>query len=365
MKVAFIDLSREYRALKEEIDNSVKEVFESGRFILGPKLEAFEKNFAKYIGVKHAIGVASGTDALLLALKALNLPNGCEVLTQSFTFISCADAIVKNGFKPIFFDIEVNSFNADVNDIKRRITDKTKAIIVNNMFGLPAEMDEILELAREKDLLVIEDASHAHGATYKGRKIGSFGDIACFSLYPAKILGAYGDAGIITTNDENIAELLRMYRNYGQRVKYYHDFIGFNSRLDEVQAAILDIKLKRLEEYISKRRAIAKIYREELASFVSFQEEKNYMRHIYSYFVISSERRDELKKYLDKSGIETIIHYPVPIHKQKAYEEFNTLRLPVTERAASMVLSLPMHPYMYDDEIAYVVDSIKGFFKNS
>jgi len=362
MKIAFIDLGKEYKALKDEINKEIEDVLESGRFILGPKLEKFERDFANYIGCKYAIGVASGTDALILALKALRLPEGSEVMTQSFTFISCADAIVKNGFKPVFFDIDEKSYNADIVDVKKRVTERTKAIIVNNMFGLPAEMEEIIEFAREKGLAIIEDASHAHGSLYKGKKIGSFGDIACFSLYPAKILGAYGDAGIITTNNEELAEMLKMLRNYGQRVKYYHELIGFNSRLDEIQAAILNVKLRKLEDYIKKRREIARIYKEELANYLSFQEEKPYMRHVYSYFVIASDLRNELKEYLDKNGIETIIHYPLPIHKQKAYEEYNSLKLPNTERAANRVLSLPIHPYMEENEVRYVIDKIKEFF---
>jgi dTDP-4-amino-4,6-dideoxygalactose transaminase len=362
MRIPFIDLTKEYRALKKEIDEVIIEVLESGRFILGPKLEKFEKNFAEYIGCKHGIGVASGTDALVLALKSLELPKGSEVITQSFTFISVADAIVKNDLKPVFCDVEESSYNMRADEIKKLINEKTKAIIVNHMFGLPAEIEEIVDLAKEKNIWVIEDASHAHGALYKNKKVGSFGDIACFSLYPAKILGAYGDAGIITTNDDDLAEKLRMYRNYGQKVKYYHEFIGYNSRLDEIQAAILDVKLKRLEEYIIKRREIASIYKEELEGLVEFQEEKNYMRHVYSYFVIRTEKRDELKSFLEKNGIETIIHYPIPIHKQKAYKEYNSISLPISERVARQVLSLPIHPYMEDIEIRYVIENIKKFF---
>ncbi|MDT7892563.1 MAG: DegT/DnrJ/EryC1/StrS family aminotransferase [Thermoproteota archaeon] len=362
MRIPFIDLTKEYRALKKEIDEALIEVLESGRFILGPKLEKFEKNFAEYIGCKHGIGVASGTDALVLALKSLELPKGSEVITQSFTFISVADAIVKNDLKPVFCDVEESSYNMRADDIKKLINEKTKAIIVNHMFGLPAEIEEIIDLAKKKNIWVIEDASHAHGALYKNKKVGSFGDIACFSLYPAKILGAYGDAGIITTNNDDLAEKLRMYRNYGQKVKYYHEFIGYNSRLDEIQAAILDVKLKRLEEYIIKRREIASIYKEELEGLVEFQEEKNYMRHVYSYFVIRTEKRDELKSFLEKNGIETIIHYPIPIHKQKAYKEYNSINLPISERVARQVLSLPIHPYMEDIEIRYVIENIKKFF---
>ncbi len=230
------------------------------------------------------------------------------------------------------------------------------------MFGLPAEMDELLEIAQENGLWVIEDASHAHGSLYKNRKIGSFGHIACFSLYPSKALGAYGDAGVMTTDDDELAEKLRMYRNHGQKERYHHETIGYNSRLDEIQAAILNVKLRRLEEYIKRRREIAKIYKESLRGEILFQEEKPYMRHVYSYFVISTLKRDELKDFLEKKGIETMIHYPIPIHKQRAYSEYNILRLHVTEEVVKKVLSLPIHPYMKEEEIDYVVNNINNFF---
>lgn len=362
MKVKFIDLSREYQALREEINEAVTKVLESGKFILGPNLEEFERNFSAYIGCKHAIGVASGSDALILALKALNLPEKSEVITQSFTFISVADSIIKNNLKPVFCDIEESSYNLDVKKVRRLINKNTKAIIINHMFGLPAEMDELLEIAQENGLWVIEDASHAHGSLYKNRKIGSFGHIACFSLYPSKALGAYGDAGVMTTDDDELAEKLRMYRNHGQKERYHHETIGYNSRLDEIQAAILNVKLRRLEEYIKRRREIAKIYKESLRGEILFQEEKPYMRHVYSYFVISTLKRDELKDFLEKKGIETMIHYPIPIHKQRAYSEYNILRLHVTEEVVKKVLSLPIHPYMKEEEIDYVVNNINNFF---
>jgi len=361
--VPFLDLKSEYLFLKNEIDKAIEEVLLSGRFILGPNVEKFEKEFANYIGCKYGIGVASGTDALVLALHCLNLPPKSEVILQSFTFISVADSIVRNNLTPVFCDIDERTYNLDINEIKKKITNKTKVIIVNHMFGLPAEIEEIMEIAKERNIWVIEDASHAHGALYKGKKVGSFGDLACFSFYPAKILGAYGDAGIIVTNNEEFNERLRMLRNYGQKIKYYHDFIGYNSRLDEIQAAILRVKLNYLDKFIEKRREIAKIYRENLSDKLILQNEQVHTKHSYGYFVIAHEKRDELQKFLFNRGIETIIHYPLPIHLQKAYKEYSHLSLPITEKVSKMVLSLPIHPFMKKEEVYYVIENINEFLK--
>lgn len=361
-KVPFISLTKEYKYLKEEIDEAIKSVIESGHFILGNNVENFEKEFSSYIGCKFGIGVASGTDAIYLALKCLDLPRGSEVITQSFTFISVADAIVRNDLKPVFCDINPNTFNAEPSQIKKLIKDKTKAIIVQNMYGLPSKIEEIVEIAKQNNIWVIEDASHAHGAMYNNKKIGSFGDISCFSFYPAKILGAYGDAGIILTNNDEIADKLRLLRNYGQKTKYYHEIIGLNSRLDEIQAAILRVKLKHLEEFISRRRKLAKLYKEMLGNVVEFQEEYEKAFHVYGYFVIKCKRRNELTEYLKERGIEVIIHYPLPIHKQRSYKEYNNLILPNTEKASNEVVSLPMHPFLDEREIEYVSKSIKLFY---
>jgi Predicted pyridoxal phosphate-dependent enzyme apparently involved in regulation of cell wall biogenesis len=362
-KVKFLSLNKEYVFLKEEIDKAIRNVIESGQFILGKEVEAFERNFASYIGTRHGIGVASGTDAIFLALNALNLPKGSEVITQSFTFISVADSIVRNNLKPIFCDINEKTFNSEPEQIKKLITKNTSAIIVQNMYGLPSKMDEIIEISKDENIFVIEDCSHAHGATYKNRKVGSFGHVSCFSFYPAKILGAYGDAGIVLTNNDEIAERLRMLRNYGQRRKYYHDLIGYNSRLDEIQAAILNVKLKYLDEFVSKRRKIAQVYKEHLFNTVEFQEEYEDAIHAYGYFVIKCKYRDKLHEFLKKEGIETIIHYPLPIHQQNSYKEYNSLYLPFTEKVSNNVLSLPMHPFLENDEIEYLCRKIIEFYK--
>jgi dTDP-4-amino-4,6-dideoxygalactose transaminase len=363
IKIPFLDLRSEYLFLKKEIDKALEEVLLSGRFILGPNVEAFEKEFASYIGCKYAIGVASGTDALVLALHCLNLPKGSEIILQSFTFIAVADSVVRNGLKPVFCDIDKRSYNLDVRKIRESISEKTKAIIVNHMYGLPSEIEEIIEIAESKGLWVIEDCSHAHGALYKNKKVGSFGHIACFSLYPAKILGAYGDGGIITTNIEEFNEKIRMLRNYGQKVKYYHEMVGYNSRLDEIQAAILRIKLKYLDDFIKARRKIAKIYREGLTNNVILQEEPDHVVHSYGYFVIATKKRDELQDYLNKKGIETIIHYPLPIHLQKSYKDFSTYNLPNAEEACKTVLSLPIHPFLKEEDVNYIINSITEYFK--
>jgi dTDP-4-amino-4,6-dideoxygalactose transaminase len=363
-RIPFISLKKEYEYLKKEIDEAISSVIESGSFILGKNVEAFEREFASYIGCNHGIGVASGTDAIYLALKSLDLPKGSEVITQSFTFISVADSIVRNDLKPVFCDINPNTFNSEPSEIKKLITEKTKAIIVQNMYGLPSKIEEIVEIAKEKSIWVIEDASHAHGATYNNKKVGSFGDISCFSFYPAKILGAYGDAGIVLTNDDQIADKIRLLRNYGQRKKYYHEIVGLNSRLDEIQAAVLRVKLKHLDYFISKRREAAKLYKEYLSNIVEFQEEYDKASHVYGYFVIKCKKRDELIEYLKERNIETIIHYPLPIHKQKSYRSCNDLILPNTEKVCNEVLSLPMHPFLDKSEVEYVSKSIRSFYLN-
>lgn len=362
MYVPFLSLKREYYYLRDEIDAAIRDVIEGGQFILGRNVELFEREFSAYVGGKYCVGVGSGTDALFLALNVLNLPRGSEVITQSFTFVSVADAIVRNGLRPRFCDINLSTFNMEPDGIKGLITDRTRAIIVQHMYGLPSRIEEIREIAEDYGLWLIEDCSHAHGAKYKGRVVGSFGDLSCFSFYPAKILGAYGDAGAVLTNDYELAEGLRMLRNYGQRVKYYHDLIGYNSRLDEIQAAVLRVKLRYLDEFVLRRRRFAGVYNDLLGKVVEMQNEYENAYHAYGYFVIRGKNRDELYKFLRERGVETIIHYPLPIHKQKSYSEFNSMTLVESERAAGEVLSLPMHPFLNEEEINYVAESVIKFY---
>lgn len=363
MKIQFVDLKREYQEIKEEINQAIQRVLESRWFILGKELEAFEKEFAEYIGVKHVIGVNSGSDALYLAVKALGIGKGDEVITVSHTFISTVDAITRNGAKPVFVDIDPETYTMDVSQIEKKITERTKAIIPVHLYGHPADMDQIMEIAEKYDLYVIEDASQAHGAEYKGKKVGNIGHIGCFSFYPTKNLGAYGDAGAIVTNDDELAEKLRMLRNYGSPKKYYHEFIGVNSRLDEIQAAVLRVKLKYLNEWNEKRRKIAKLYNELLEdSDVIMPIEKEWAKHVYHLYVIRHGERDKLQQHLLKNGIKTQIHYPVPVHMQEAYLNLGiNAKLPVTERVSKEILSLPMYPWLKNEEIEYISEIIRKF----
>ena len=262
MEIPLVDLKRQYLSIKNEIDRAIEGVLNSGRFILGENVKSFEREFANYIGVKHAIGVGSGTDALVIALKALGVKRGDEIITVSFTFTSTVDSIVHNNGIPVFVDIDPESYTMNVKQVEKAITNKTKAIIPVHLYGHPADMDPIIEIAEKYGLYIVEDAAQAHGAEYKRRKVGSLGHIACFSFYPSKNLGAYGDAGMLVTNDQELAEKIEMLREYGQKEKYKHELIGYNSRLDELQAAILRVKLKYLDAWNEKRRVNAKLYNE-------------------------------------------------------------------------------------------------------
>ena len=362
MRIQFVDLRLEYQEIKEEINQAIHRVLESGWFVLGEELKKFEKEFASYLRVKHVIGVNSGSDALYLAVKALGIGKGDEVITVSHTFISTVDAIIRNGAKPVFVDIDPETYIIDVNQIENVITKRTKAIIPVHIYGHPADMDPIMEIAEKHGLYIIEDACQAHGAEYKGRKVGSMGDIGCFSFYPTKNLGAYGDAGAIVTNDDELAEKLKILRNYGSSKKYYHDFIGVNSRLDEIQAAVLRIKLRHLDEWNKKRRKIAKMYNKFLEdSRVITPIEKKWAKHVYHLYVIRHKDRDKLQQYLSENGIKTQIHYPVPVHLQKAYLDLGIrAKLSVTERIRKEILSLPMFPHLTDTEIEKITMVIKN-----
>jgi len=331
---------------------------------LGEEVEKFEEEFSKYIGVKYGIGVNSGSDALFLALKALGISEGDEVITVSHTFISTVDAIVRNGAKPVFVDIDPDTYCIDVTKIEERITDKTRAILPVHIYGHPADMELIIKIARKYNLFIIEDACQSHGAEYKGKKVGSIGDLGCFSFYPVKNLGGYGDGGMITTNNKTLANRLKMARNYGQSQKYYHNFIGVNSRLDEIQAAILRVKLKHLDKWNERRRELAQLYNKLLKDTdVILPVEKEYAKHVYHLYVIRHKERDKLQKFLMKNGIQTQIHYPIPVHRQKAYNNFldESIKLPVTEKICSEVLSLPIHPWLDFKKIEKINSFIKSY----
>ena len=364
MNIPLVDLKREYLLLKKEIDNAIEEVLQSGRFILGKNVKNFEKEFASYIGKKYGIGVNSGTDALRIALNALGVKRGDEVITVSFSFISTADSILHNQALPVFVDVDEETYNIDLNEVKKVVNDKTKVIIPVHIYGNPVRMDELMEIANDNNVYVVEDCCQAHGAEYKNKKVGSFGIISCFSFYPSKNLGAYGDGGIILTDEKEIAEKIRMLREYGQKEKYSHEVLGYNSRLDEIQAAVLRVKLKYLDEFNKRRRKIAQIYKELLEKLddIKFQLEEKDGKHVYHIFSIQSSYREELRKFLNKYGISTGIHYPIPIHLQKYYSRFYR-KLPVTEKLASRVLSLPMFPFLKEEEIKFICNKINQFYK--
>lgn len=367
MPVPMVDLNKEFLEIGHEINGAINRVMASGSFILGDETTRFEEEFSRYVSTDHAVGVNSGSDALYLGLKALGVGKGDEVITVSHTFISTVDAIVRNGARPIFVDIDPDTYCMDASAVRERITKKTKAILPVHLYGHAVDMSLLLELSEEHGLHIIEDACQAHGGEYKGKKLGSIGSIGSFSFYPTKNLGAYGDCGMITTNDKEIAEKLRMLRNYGQPKKYYHDFIGVNSRLDEIQAAILSAKLKHLDDWNEKRRSLAKTYGKLLSGVgVTLPVERDYAKHVYYVYVIRCKERDGLQLHLREKGIHTLIHYPVPVHMQRAYKNFrNQASLPQTVKICGEILSLPMNPWMNDEDVEQVCSLVSDFYGQS
>jgi len=355
--IPIIDLKAQYRTIKPEIDAAVAGVLDSAQFVLGPEVSAFEKEFAAYCGAAEAIGVSSGTSALHLALLAAGVGPGDEVITVPFTFIATAATIVYTGARPVFVDIEPESFNMAVDQVEAAITARTKAIVPVHLYGQPADMDPILEIARRRKLAVIEDAAQAHGAEYKGRRVGGLGDLGCFSFYPGKNLGGFGEGGAITTNNPAHARTLRLLRNWGAELKYQHVLKGYNYRLDALQAAILRVKLRHLEAWTEARRAHAAEYGTRLSSAgVRTPKEQPYSRHVYTTYTIRTARRDAVQQHLQESGIQTAVHYPIPIHLQPAYADlrYKPGDFPVSEQAAAEVLSLPMFPELTAAQISEV-----------
>ena len=352
---------KEYEATKEELLKAVTEVFESGTLILGQKGRDFEQAYSDYIGVKYGVGCDNGTNAITLALRALGISDGDEVITVSNTAIPTVSAIVTAGATPVFVDIDPNTYLMDVTKVEAAITPRTKAILPVHLYGQCVDMDPLLDIARKHRLSVVEDCAQAHGAEYKGRKAGSMGDISTTSFYPTKILGAYGDGGMINTNDEGIARRLRRLRFYGAEKTYYAMEHGYNSRLDEIQAAILLTKLPKIEQYVSRRREIAAMYQERLAgSGLILPEEASYGRHAYYLYVVRHPNRDEIIKKLHENHIHVNISYPWPIHTMKAYEYlgWHTGDLPETEAAAKEIFSLPMYPSLSDEEVERITEAI-------
>lgn len=366
-KIPLVDLVRQYRSIKTKIDEAISGVLESGSFILGKNVRKFEQEFAAYLGVKHAVGVNSGTDALLIALKALGINPGDEVITVSYTFISTVYAIIHSGARPALVDIDPVTYTINAKQVLSAVSDKTKAIIPVHMYGQPADMDTIVDIAERQGLWTVEDAAQAHGAEYKGRKAGSIGHVACFSFYPSKNLGAFGDGGMIVTNDEELANKARMLREYGCKSKYHYGVVGYNSRLDELQAAILRIKFKHFDIWNEKRRKNAKLYNDLLSkvpSVVTPIEDAD-RKHVYHLYVIRGKDRDGLRSFLASEGIATGIHYPVPIHLSEAYRRlgYDSSDLQFTQKYAGQVLSLPMFPELTEDEINYVCIHIRRFYE--
>jgi dTDP-4-amino-4,6-dideoxygalactose transaminase len=370
--VPFLDLTRQYRRIEAEILLAQKRVLEKGHFILGEEVSSFEEEFARYCGVRYGVGVGSGTDALFLALKAANIGEGDEVITVSHSFIATAFAISQTGAKPIFLDIDPKFYTMDPNALedflKKRKRKRVKAILPVHLYGHPAEMEAIMEIARRYHLMVVEDACQAHGAEYRGRKAGSLGHLSCFSFYPTKNLGAYGDGGIVLTNERRYDERLRLLRRYGEKKKYEHVSKGWNSRLDEIQAAILRVKLKYLDQWNGERRKKALVYKRMFENIeVRCPVENEQTRHVYHLFVIQTKKRNALQVFLKKKGIETLIHYPVPTHLQMVYKELGYRRggLPVTEKVAREILSLPLFPELTSEEIREVQEQLKFFLSNN
>jgi len=354
----------QYQSHKAEIDKAIHKVLESGSYILGKEVRAFEIEFSEYIGANYAIGVGSGTEALHLALKSCGIEKGDEVITISHTAVATIAAIELAGAKPIFVDIEPSTFTMDPNSLKSVITPSAKAIIPVHLYGHPAQMDNICEIARQNGLRVIEDCAQAHGATIDGKRVGSFGDMGCFSFYPTKNLGAVGDGGIVVTNDKSLAKKASLLREYGWAQRFISQNKGWNTRLDEIQAALLRIKLKYLDKDNEARARIAEIYRKRLDGMpLTLPKVSKNAIHAHHLFVIRSKNRDGLMKYLNDNDIGASIHYPVPVHHQPAYEGLAN-KLPHTETAVKEILSLPIYPELPHDKVHHIINAVKNFLKS-
>ena len=364
-RIPFLDVGATYVELKTEIDSAIQRVLDGGRYIQGDEVITFESKFADYVGAQHCVGVGNGLDALKLALSAVGVAEGDEVIVPSHTFIATWLAVTQCGATPVGVDTEIHGYNMNVSLIESAITNKTKAIVVVHLYGQPASIDEILEIAKRYDLKVIEDAAQAHGAVYKGRRVGSHSDIVTWSFYPGKNLGAFGDGGAITTNDSLFASQIRSESNYGSLVKYEHNELGTNSRLDPIQAAVLKVKLQYLEIWNNRRKNIAKHYLsnidQKLLPWKNHVDLEDSSWHI---FPIEIDRRDEMIGYLEQNRIESLVHYPKPPYKQGAYtKEFNQQNFPLTEQKCDRLISIPIGPHLDIESAAYITDKINGFSK--
>lgn len=362
MNIPFVDLKTQYKNIKEDIDAAIKNIIKNTSFVMGEPLKSFEKNFAKYCKSKFAVGVSSGTSALHQALLAAGIKQGDEVITVSHTFIATVEAIFQVGAKPIFVDVKEDGL-IDTDKILNAITEKTKAILPVHLYGKPVNISKINEIIENKNIKIIEDCAQAHGAEFKGTRL-PISNIGCFSFYPGKNLGCYGDAGAVVTNNEEIAEKVSMMRDHGRLSKYEHLKVGFNERMDTIQAAILNVKLKYIEDWTEKRISHAKVYNKELKSLVKVPEITEDIRHVFHLYVIQTKKRDELQKFLKENNISTGIHYPIPLHLQPALKQLGYKEgdFPLTEKLSKEMLSLPMYAELTDEQISYVCEKIKEFF---
>jgi dTDP-4-amino-4,6-dideoxygalactose transaminase len=364
--ISLVDLTAQYHSIKNEIDVAVLSTLESGHFILGPQVVKFEESIAAYLGVKHAVGLASGTDALVIALRALNVGAGDEVIIPAYTFFATAGTVMSVGAKPVIVDVDPQSYQIDVSKIEAAITPKTKAIIPVHLYGHPAEMNPILEIARRHGLKVVEDNAQGFGAEYLGKKTASFGDIGCLSFFPTKNLGAFGDGGMVVTNDSALAEQMRMLRAHGWKKKYYSEMVGYNSRLDAMQAAILQAKFPYLDVWNEKRRELSRRYSEHLAPLgIGTPVEREWAKHVYHLYIIRVEKRDALQAFLKEKGIASEVYYPLPPHlsvpcKKYGYKEGG---FPHAEKAALETLALPLYPELTLAQQDEVIAAVKEFVK--
>jgi dTDP-4-amino-4,6-dideoxygalactose transaminase len=361
--IPYLDLKAQYHQIKPEVDAAIARVVESGNFVLGPEVAEFEERFAEYCDTRHCVAVNSGTSALHLALLAAGIRPGDEVITVSMTFVATVAAILYVGAKPVLVDVDPATWTLDPDLIEEQITPRTKAIIPVHLHGLTADMDRILEIARAYGIQVIEDAAQAHGAGYKGRAAGSLGEIGCFSFYPGKNLGAYGEGGAVVTNDPDLAQKISLLRNWGQGSKYFHDLPGYNFRMDAIQAAVLNVKMNYIEQWTEGRRAVAAQYDRLLGgSYCKRPASLSDYRHVYHVYSIAVDYRDHVRRALDAEAVGSSIHYPVPVHLQKAYAALGYREgdLPVTEQLARQFLSLPIYPELTSHKIADVVRVIEG-----
>lgn len=366
MKIPFVDLKPMHKEIKKELDDAYNRVvYHESNFILGKECKYFEKEFARYVDAKYCVGVASGLDALYLTLKALDIKHGDEVIIPSNTFIATALAVSYVGAKPVFVEPEIETYNIDVSKIEKKITKRTKCIIAVHLQGRPADLDSIIKIAKKHKIHVIDDAAQAHGAKYKRKRIGSLTEITCWSFYPGKNLGALGDGGCITTNNKKIADKIRILGNYGSDYKYHHIVKGNNSRLDELQSSFLRVKLRKIDKWNKERNRIAKRYLKEINNpFIELPlpSDVDYY-HVYHVFAIRCNKRDELENYLNKKGICTVKHYPIPMHLQKAYSDLSIKKglLPIAEKISRSEISIPIYYGLKDREISYIIKTINSF----